>query len=68
MFVQLAWACRGKTCFLVQQQDGSYQSVWNASPEQQSLYMDIINKRRTTVEDTSQSSSSSKTEISPWLW
>jgi hypothetical protein len=68
MSVQLVWACRGKTCYSVQQQDGSYQLVWNASPEQLSLFTDTISKQKTTAKDMNQFSSSSKTEISPWLW
>lgn len=53
MFAQLAWACQGKTCYLVQQQDGSYQSVWNANPEQLSQYMVTTNKQKEMQEDTS---------------
>ena len=52
MYAQLVWACRGKTCYLVQQPDGSYQSVWNASPEQLSQYTVITNKQREMQEDT----------------
>jgi len=52
MCAQLVWACQGKTCYLVQQQDGSYQSVWNASPEQLSQYTVTTNKPRETQEDT----------------
>jgi len=66
MSVQLAWACQGRTCYLVQQPDGSYQSVWNASPEQVSQFTDTINKQRTMQEDTSLSSLLSKIETSPW--
>ncbi len=68
MYAQLVWACRGKTCYLVQQPDGSYQSVWNASPEQLSQYTVITNKPEETQEDTNLFASSNKTEISPWLW
>ena len=52
MFAQLVWACKGRTCYLVQQPDGSYQSVWNASPEQLSQYTVITNKQRQIQEDT----------------
>ena len=52
MYAQLVWACRGKTCYLVQQPDGSCQSVWNASPEQLSQYTVITNKQQGTQEDT----------------
>jgi hypothetical protein len=52
MYAQLVWACRGKTCYLVQQPDGSYQSVWNASPEQLSQYTVITSKQREMQEDT----------------
>jgi hypothetical protein len=52
MYAQLVWACRGKTCYLVQQPDGSYQSVWNASPEQLSQYTVITSKQRAMQEDT----------------
>jgi hypothetical protein len=53
MFAQLVWACQGRTCYLVQQPDGSYQSVWNASPEQLSQYTATMNKQKETQEDTS---------------
>lgn len=53
MFAQLVWACQGKTCYLVQQQDGSYQSVWNASPEQLSQFTVTTNKQKEMQEDTS---------------
>ena len=52
MYAQLVWACQGKTCYLVQQPDGSYQSVWNVSPEQLSQYTVITNKQREMQEDT----------------
>ena len=52
MYAQLVWACREKTCYLVQQPDGSYQSVWNASPEQLSQYTVITNKQRGIQEGT----------------
>jgi hypothetical protein len=52
MYAQLVWACRGKTCYLVQQPDGSYQSVWNASPEQLSQYTVITSKQQGMQEDT----------------
>ena len=52
MYAQLVWACRGKTCYLVQQPDGSYQSVWNVSPEQLSQYTVITNKQKEMQEDT----------------
>lgn len=67
MFVQLVWACQERTCFLVQQPDGSYQSVWNASPEQVSQYMAIINKQPTTPkEKVNRSALLSKIEAAPW--
>lgn len=53
MYAQLVWACRGKTCYLVQQPDGSYQSVWNVSPEQLSQYTVITSKQQGMQEDTS---------------
>ena len=52
MYAQLVWACRGKTCYLVQQPDGSCQSVWNASPEQLSQYTVITSKQQGMQEDT----------------
>ena len=51
MYAQLVWACREKTCYLVQQPDGSCQLVWNASPEQLSQYTVITNKPEETQED-----------------
>jgi hypothetical protein len=63
---QLVWACRERTCYLVQKPDGTYQSVWNASPEQLSQYTVIMNKHEQTPEDTSQWSLLSKIGPSPW--
>ena len=68
MFAQLVWVSPGRTCYSVQQPDGSCQLVWNASPEQVSLFTDSMNKQKQMQEDTNQLSLSSKTEISPWLW
>jgi hypothetical protein len=65
---QLVWACRGKIYYSVQQQDGSYQLVLSANQEPASQSMDTTSKQKTTVKDTNQFLSSSKTEISPWLW
>jgi len=53
MCAQLVWACQGKTCYLVQQQDGSYQLASSASPEQLSQYTATMNKPKEMQEDTS---------------